>query len=627
MKKLKGKTAVKVLAIFLLVLMVLMFVASFAGIFVLEDFGAYSRSYSYARENMLYNIGSNKLYWVTANMYHGVEPAYMDMGDSFGINVYNAAGTLVYDNVGTAKTIWQGRTAIWENGYGSASESDLSLPIGTEYLIVGYIFEGLSGSDEISLQVNLFEWCYSMRYALIAFAVIAFIIGVVLFIFLMGAAGHRADTDEIVPNFIDKVPFDLFTFIMALAIGAVLSITSTGWYYGNMLFEILALCVSLLIAGLLALLFFMSFSTRVKLGGLIKGCIVYRICAWLWRLFKAMCAWALDLLKALPLLKKAGLYMGAFLLAEFFFLLVGVNNQGMYVFFWVVTRLVLVPLCVFALVSLRKLRAGAAEIANGNDSYVIDTKHMRGEILAHAQDLNNISAGLEKAVEGRMKSERFKTELITNVSHDIKTPLTSIINYVDLLEKEEPENEKSQEYIAVLARQSARLKKLIDDLMDASKASTGNVAVNLERCVLGVLMDQTAGEYGEKLSDAGLELVLTKPEEEVAVMADSRHIWRVFDNLMNNACKYSMPGTRVYLSLEKKEGRALVQFRNISKSQLNISGDELMERFVRGDSSRNTDGSGLGLSIARSLAQLQNCDMDLTVDGDLFKVTLSFKAL
>ena len=163
--------------------------------------------------------------------------------------------------------------------------------------------------------------------------------------------------------------------------------------------------------------------------------------------------------------------------------------------------------------------------------------------------------------------------------------------------------------------------------MEASKASTGNLAVNLERCELGVLLDQTAGEYGEKLSAQGLELILKKPEEPVTVMADGRHLWRILDNLMNNICKYAQPGTRVYLNLEQKDGKAVMTFRNMSKYQLNISGDELMERFVRGDSSRNTEGSGLGLSIARSLAQLQGAQLDLVVDGDLFKVTVTFDAV
>ena len=287
----------------------------------------------------------------------------------------------------------------------------------------------------------------------------------------------------------------------------------------------------------------------------------------------------------------------------------------------------MLALLVYLLACVKRLRTGASKIAQGDMNYSIDTKYMHGDLLDHANDLNSIRDGISKAVNERMKSEHFKTELITNVSHDIKTPLTSIVNYVDLLSKEDIENEKAKEYIEVLQRQSARLKKLTEDLVEASKASTGNLAVNLERCELGVLLDQTAGEYGEKLSAQGLELILKKPEESVTVMADGRHLWRILDNLMNNICKYAQPGTRVYLNLEKRENKAVMTFRNVSKYQLNISGDELMERFVRGDSSRNTEGSGLGLSIARSLAQLQGAQLDLLVDGDLFKVTVTFDAV
>ena len=254
----------------------------------------------------------------------------------------------------------------------------------------------------------------------------------------------------------------------------------------------------------------------------------------------------------------------------------------------------------------------------------MDTKRLVGDFKAHAEDLNNIRAGLSRAVDERMKSERFKTELITNVSHDIKTPLTSIVSYVDLLGKEELENDKAREYVEVLQRQSARLKKLIDDLMEASKASTGNLAVELTRCELGVLLEQAEGEYAEKLENAGLTLVTEKPAEPVFVMADGRHLWRIFDNLLNNICKYAQSGTRVYLSLAREGGKAAVTFRNISRERLGVDGKELTERFVRGDSSRNSEGSGLGLAIAQSLTELQGANMVVTVDGDLFKVVLSF---
>ena len=297
-----------------------------------------------------------------------------------------------------------------------------------------------------------------------------------------------------------------------------------------------------------------------------------------------------------------------------------------------VTRALAALVLFYVLISMKKLITATTEIANGDMDYRVDTTKLYGPLKEQGEALNSIGDGMTKAVNDRLKSEHFKTELITNVSHDIKTPLTSIINYVDLMQKEQVDNDKIKEYLEVLSRQSARLKKLIDDLMEASKASTGNLPVNPERCELGVLLTQTAGEYKEKLEAAGLELVIDKPDEDIAIMADRQHLWRVFDNLMNNICKYSLPGTRVYLDLTRSSnikngkinGKAIVTFRNISKQRLSVGAEELVERGIRGDSSRNTEGSGLGLSIANSLTLLQGGEMELTVDGDLFKVILRF---
>ena len=215
-----------------------------------------------------------------------------------------------------------------------------------------------------------------------------------------------------------------------------------------------------------------------------------------------------------------------------------------------------------------------------------------------------------------------KTELITNVSHDIKTPLTSIINYVDLLQKS-PAPEEQAEYLAVLDRQAKRLKKLTEDLVEASKASTGNLPVHLAPTNLKEIIDQAIGEYEDRLTAAGLEPVIVLPQEGLSVLADGRLLWRVLDNLLNNACKYAQSGTRLYVEAAPQGDRAFLSMKNISRQQLNLSPDELMERFVRGDSSRNTEGSGLGLNIAKSLVELQQGKFTLAIDGDLFKAVIS----
>ena len=230
----------------------------------------------------------------------------------------------------------------------------------------------------------------------------------------------------------------------------------------------------------------------------------------------------------------------------------------------------------------------------------------------------------EQAVQEQMKAEHLKTELITNVSHDIKTPLTSIVNYVDLLKKEDMPSPAAREYIAVLDRQSHRLKKLTEDLVEASKASSGALNVELQPTDVNVLLSQIEGEYQERLAACHLTLVTQPPAPGTMIQADSRLLSRVMDNLVSNVCKYALENTRVYVTAAVRDGQAVISFKNVSRDELNISPDELMERFVRGDASRHSEGSGLGLSIARSLVQLQGGTFALSIDADLFRADIVF---
>ena len=273
---------------------------------------------------------------------------------------------------------------------------------------------------------------------------------------------------------------------------------------------------------------------------------------------------------------------------------------------------------------LQKLKAMGQRLADGDLEAKLDTEHMFYDIRTHAENLNAIGLGMNRAVEQRMKSERLKTELITNVSHDIKTPLTSIVNYVDLLKKEELPP-AAGEYLAVLDRQSKRLKKLTEDLVEASKASTGSMTVSMEPIVVNEIIHQAIGDYDEKLAAGRLEVIVSTFEGNLMALADGRLLWRVLDNLLSNVCKYALGGTRVYVDLSAHDGRVFLSMKNISRDPLNISADELMERFVRGDASRHTEGSGLGLNIARSLMDLMDGTFQLSVDGDLFKAELSLK--
>ncbi len=475
-------------------------------------------------------------------------------------------------------------------------------------------------STDLYVQANtLLNFVYSMRYTALVTMFVSFIIGAAAFVFLMCAAGHRNGTDEIVTTVWDHLWLDVF------AVGAVLAEVFVFYVAEIFLinvdvaylpFILFVTAVATLCMGWLLLLFLLSFSVRVKLGKWWRHTLCYQ-------LFRKIGQFARMIWENIGFLWKVILVM----LVLAFFEGIGVLmffNSDIALLLWLLEKLVLYPLVLWYCVQLNQLKNGTEKIAGGEPGYQISTKRMTGIFKEQGEQINHISDGMTHAIEERMKSERFKTELITNVSHDIKTPLTSIINYVDLLEKEDLHNETAQEYLEVLERQSSRLKKLIEDLIEASKASTGNLPVHLERLEAGIFMTQTVGEFEEKTKAVGLDLVIEKPETPVYIMADSRHFWRVIDNLMNNICKYAQSGTRVYINLEVKEAQVSITFRNTSKYPLNISSDELMERFVRGDASRNTEGSGLGLSIANSLMDLMGGTFRLYVDGDLFKVVLGF---
>ncbi len=275
-----------------------------------------------------------------------------------------------------------------------------------------------------------------------------------------------------------------------------------------------------------------------------------------------------------------------------------------------------------ALRSLSHIMKAAKEISSGNLDYAINSSEISVAFSGMAQDIENIQGGLKKAVAEAVKGERMKTELITNVSHDLKTPLTSIVNYVDLLKKEELDNEKAEEYINILEEKSARLKQLVEDLVEASKASSGNLPVNAEKVDLHELVLQAVGEYEEKIGEAGLDLRINAEEKNTYVYADGKQMWRIIDNLLINAIKYSMPQSRIYVNLSADIRYGTLTIKNISAFPLDIPPEQLTERFVRGDVSRSTEGSGLGLSIAQSLTLLQGGNFKIDIDGDLFKVTV-----
>ena len=439
------------------------------------------------------------------------------------------------------------------------------------------------------------------------------------FVFLVYAAGHRRGADGIVLTMIDRIPIDVFS-IAVLIVETVLFFMGIYVVAEGGMSRYAKACIGLIgafvvVMAVAALAYVLSLCTRFKAGKWWQNSICYRVYRW--------CRDGIRFIFCnIGLLWKIVFIVGGISFVELFILLA--FNRGAVMLFWFLGKILLCVVLCLLFVQLYELQKASQNMAEGNLSYKVNTAKMFWECRKHGENLNKINKGMTKAVDERMKSERLKTELITNVSHDIKTPLTSIINYVDLLSKEELHNEKAAEYLEVLDRQSSKLKKLIEDLVEASKASSGNLAVDSQQLEVGVFMTQTVGEFEEKLAAAGLELIISKPDEPVYIMADGRHVWRVIDNLMNNICKYAQTGSRVYVNLEAVSARVSITFRNISKYPLNISGEELMERFVRGDASRNTEGHGLGLSFAQSLMKLIDGEMEIVVDGDLFKVILAF---
>ena len=496
-----------------------------------------------------------------------------------------------------------------------------------EYHFRAALAEGLPVHDRFELVSLLAGTLYSLRYGIFAIVLLTAAAAIAAFILLLTGAGRRTGDDEIHGGFLTRVPFDLF--LAAAATLTVLPASALDGLSGAA--DEAVLVVLLACYGVYALCMVLgccvSAAVRVKNHTWWRNTVIWRALRLAGRACRALWRGLCTLVRALPLMWKTAVGYGALCLLELFGIAgFGWNIESL-LLFWVTEKLALGAAVIFFALMLRRLQRGGQALAEGELSYQVDTKNMVGDLRRHGENLNSIAVGMERAVDERMRSERFRTELITNVSHDIKTPLTSIINYADFITREPTDNEKIHEYCAVLTRQSERLKKLIEDLVEASKASTGNIEAQLAPCQISVLLTQAAGEYEKRLAAAELTLVTQQTDESVRIMADGRLLWRVLDNLMNNACKYAQPGTRVYLTLEKQGADAVVSLKNISREELGIPAHELLERFVRGDSARTTEGSGLGLSIAQSLTELQGGQLELAIDGDLFKVTLRFPCI
>lgn len=446
-----------------------------------------------------------------------------------------------------------------------------------------------------------------------------------LLIVLLWASGRGPEGEEAVLPWPERIYTEAWALL--LAGGTVLLLVLLTEYESNWIWAVYRAdsgqLDTLCIAGtaaitawvLLAAMLLRTVTVRLRLRALARTTLLCRVVSFLWRRLSVF-------IRELPLTWKTLLCFLLYLAAIF------AADHLWPLRYWyplpgaVVNLTVLMGLCWWS-AGFGRVRKGTEIIAAGNLNHQIETAHLPADLKGHAEALNNISGGLTTAVNEQMKSERFKAELITNVSHDLKTPLTSIINYVNLLKTTDQTDPRAQTYIEVLDRKSLRLKKLTEDLVEASKASTGVLAVNREKIGMAQLLDQALGEYEEKLEEKRLAVVRTVPEGESYVYADGRHLWRVIDNLLSNCAKYALEGTRVYIELVRGKGTVSLSVKNISREALNVPPERLMERFVRGEESRSTEGSGLGLSIARSLTELQGGTFELAVDGDLFKAVVT----
>ena len=432
------------------------------------------------------------------------------------------------------------------------------------------------------------------------------------FCFLMASAGHWAGHEGIHLTWLDKIPADVWLIVLLCTFFIGWEAFYYGW--GRVFF-----CAALVP---LVLLFLCAFAAQCKAGTVLRSALIARIARFLWRIVRSLFLGLWRIAKSLPLIWKTAL--AGLILVFIESVLFMQDYYGTLAAPFLALKLAELLAVLYVALNLRALQKGGEKLANGDFSSPIDTKYLIGDFKRYGQELNDVQSGLEQAVQEQMKAEHLKTELITNVSHDIKTPLTSIVNYVDLLKKEDIPSPEAREYIAVLDRQSHRLKKLTEDLVEASKASSGVLNVDLQPTDVNVLFSQIEGEYQERLAACQLTLVTQPPAPGTVIRADSRLLSRVMDNLVSNICKYALPSTRVYVVSTLSREAVTISFKNVSRDELNISPDELMERFVRGDASRHTEGSGLGLSIARSLVQLQGGRFDLAIDADLFRADITF---
>ena len=489
-----------------------------------------------------------------------------------------------------------------------------------------------SVADSMADEAENYETYSKLMFPMLAGAIFGSVLWLIGMVWLTVTAGRKPKDEEIHLNGFDR----WYTEIAAGAVigiwlagtiilGTLIANSSLGYSYA-----VVTVIVTCLICGTYTMAWFLigylSLVRRIKAGTLWKNSLIRKVLKWIGKCSGKLADFVRAFSRNTAEKIKVLLVGGAFLFLQF--LIIGCIFGGAEVFL-----LALMAVDVAAMIfvirkadGLDLIMDGLKKISDGELQYKIKTDTLTGKQKVMAEYINNIGGGLDAAVENSLKKERMQTELITNVSHDLKTPLTSIINYVDLMKRENPTDPKIQEYLRILDEKSQRLKVLTEDVVEASKASTGNIKLEMNDIDFVEMVQQVIGEFEEKFQEKNLTMMVHFTDEPSIIYADGQRMWRVLENVFGNVVKYAMEGTRVYAEISNRNKKVTFSLKNISAQPLNISADELTERFIRGDVARNTEGSGLGLSIAKSLTELQGGEFKLYLDGDLFKVMITFVA-
>ena len=489
-----------------------------------------------------------------------------------------------------------------------------------------------SVADSMADEAENYETYSKLMFPMLAGAIFGSVLWLIGMVWLTVTAGRRPKDEEIHLNGFDRWYTEIAagTVIGIWLAGTIISgtlIANSSLGYSHAVVTVIVTC---LICGTYTMAWFLigylSLVRRIKAGTLWKNSLIRKVLKWIGKCSGKLADFARAFSRNTAEKIKVLLVGGAFLFLQF--LIIGCVFSGAGVFLLALMA-VDVAVMIFAIRKadgLDLIMDGLKKISDGELQYKIKTDTLTGKQKVMAEYINNIGSGLDAAVENSLKKERMQTELITNVSHDLKTPLTSIINYVDLMKRENPTDPKIQEYLRILDEKSQRLKVLTEDVVEASKASTGNIKLEMNDIDFVEMVQQVIGEFEEKFQEKNLTMMVHFTDEPSIIYADGQRMWRVLENVFGNVVKYAMEGTRVYAEISNRNKKVTFSLKNISAQPLNISADELTERFIRGDVARNTEGSGLGLSIAKSLTELQGGEFKLYLDGDLFKVMITFVA-